>query len=304
MAGFNAKIISMRNQFRAAICVLAASVLSLGSGMAQQTPSTTTKPATTTKPPTTSSKPKTASSSATQQPLKLTTQKEKLSYAIGMNIGQSMKKDALDIDPAILTRALKDALAGSKPQMTEEEAKAVITTFRNEMIAKKQAEEKKISDANKQAGEQFLATNKTREGVVTLPSGLQYKIIKQGDGPKPTATDTVETNYRGTLINGTEFDSSYKRGEPATFPVNQVIKGWTEALQLMPVGSKWQLFIPADLAYGPRSPSPEIGPNSALIFDIELLSIKKKEEPKDKPQAQAPETPQTQPEKDKQQSPQ
>jgi len=304
MAGFNAKIISMRNQFRAAICVLAASVLSLGSGMAQQTPSTTTKPATTTKPPTTTSKPKTASSSATQQPLKLTTQKEKLSYAIGMNIGQSMKKDALDIDPAILTRALKDALAGSKPQMTEEEAKAVITTFRNEMIAKKQAEEKKISDANKQAGEQFLAANKTREGVVTLPSGLQYKIIKQGDGPKPTATDTVETNYRGTLINGTEFDSSYKRGEPATFPVNQVIKGWTEALQLMPVGSKWQLFIPADLAYGPRSPSPEIGPNSALIFDIELLSIKKKEEPKDKPQAQAPETPQTQPEKDKQQSPQ
>jgi len=304
MAGFNAKIMSMRNQFRAAICVLAASVLSLGSGMAQQTPSTTTKPATTTKPPTTTSKPKTASSSATQQPLKLTTQKEKLSYAIGMNIGQSMKKDALDIDPAILTRALKDALSGSKPQMTEEEAKAVITTFRNEMIAKKQAEEKKISDANKQAGEQFLATNKTREGVVTLPSGLQYKIIKQGDGPKPTATDTVETNYRGTLINGTEFDSSYKRGEPATFPVNQVIKGWTEALQLMPVGSKWQLFIPADLAYGPRSPSPEIGPNSALIFDIELLSIKKKEEPKDKPQAQAPDTPQTQPEKDKQQSPQ
>ena len=304
MAGFNAKIMSMRNQFRAAICVLAASVLSLGSGMAQQTPSTTTKPATTTKPPTTTSKPKTASSSATQQPLKLTTQKEKLSYAIGMNIGQSMKKDALDIDPAILTRALKDALSGSKPQMTEEEAKAVITTFRNEMIAKKQAEEKKISDANKQAGEQFLATNKTREGVVTLPSGLQYKIIKQGDGPKPTATDTVETNYRGTLINGTEFDSSYKRGEPATFPVNQVIKGWTEALQLMPVGSKWQLFIPADLAYGPRSPSPEIGPNSALIFDIELLSIKKKEEPKDKPPAQAPDTPQTQPEKDKQQSPQ
>ena len=304
MAGFNAKIMSMRNQFRAAICVLAASVLSLGSGMAQQTPSTTTKPATTTKPPTTTSKPKTASSSATQQPLKLTTQKEKLSYAIGMNIGQSMKKDALDIDPAILTRALKDALSGSKPQMTEEEAKAVITTFRNEMIAKKQAEEKKISDANKQAGEQFLATNKTREGVVTLPSGLQYKIIKQGDGPKPTATDTVETNYRGTLINGTEFDSSYKRGEPVTFPVNQVIKGWTEALQLMPVGSKWQLFIPADLAYGPRSPSPEIGPNSALIFDIELLSIKKKEEPKDKPQAQAPDTPQTQPEKDKQQSPQ
>src|SRR5262249_50207166 len=206
MAGFNAKIISMRNQFRAAICVLAASVLSLGSGMAQQTPSTTTKPATTTKPPTTTSKSKRASSSPTHQPLKVTSQKEKLTYAIAMNIGRTMKKDALDMAPAILTRALKDALAGSKPQMTEEEAKAVITTFRNEMIAKKQAEEKKISDANKQAGEQFLATNKTRQGVVTLPSGLQCKIIKQGAGPKPTTPTTVETNHGGTLIKGTEFE--------------------------------------------------------------------------------------------------
>src|SRR5262252_6680160 len=295
MAGFNAKIISMRNQFRAAICVLAASVLSLGSGMAQQTPSTTTKPATTTKPPTTTSKPKTASSSATQQPLKLTTQKEKLSYAIGMNIGQSMKKDALDIDPAILTRALKDALAGAKPQMTEEEARSVITTFRNEMIAKKQAEEKKISDENKQAGEKFLAANKSKEGVVTLPDGLQYKVLKQGDGPKPAASDTVVAKYRGTLINGTEFDNSEKHGGTAEFPVGQVIKGWTEALQLMPVGSKWQLFIPPDLAYGPRSPGGEIGPNSTLVFDVELVSIKPKEQPEASTAAPLPDKPQPQP---------
>jgi len=216
-----------------------------------------------------------------------------------MNIGASMKKDSLDVDPAILSRALKDALSGAKPAMTEEEARTVITTFRNEMIAKKQAEEKKVSDANKQAGDQFLAANKTKEGVVTLPDGLQYKVIKQGDGAKPTTTDTVVAKYRGTLINGTEFDNSEKHGGTAEFPVGQVIKGWTEALQLMPVGSKWQLFIPADLAYGPRSPGGEIGPNSTLIFDIELVSIK----PKDQPQAQAPPAQQGQtPEKDKPQS--
>jgi len=148
-----------------------------------------------------------------------------------------------------------------------------MTTFRAEMMKKQQAKATEASDTNKQVGQKFLAANKAKEGVVTLPSGLQYKIIKQGDGPKPTASDTVVTNYRGTLIDGTEFDSSYKRGEPATFPVGQVIKGWTEALQLMPVGSKWQLYIPSDLAYGERSPGGEIGPNSTLIFDIELLSI-------------------------------
>jgi FKBP-type peptidyl-prolyl cis-trans isomerase len=134
-----------------------------------------------------------------------------------------------------------------------------------------------VGDTNKQEGQQFLAANKSKEGVITLPSGLQYKILQEGTGPKPAATDTVTVNYRGTLINGTEFDSSYKRNEPATFGVNQVIKGWTEALQLMPVGSKWQLFIPSELAYGERSPGAEIGPNSTLIFDVELLSIKDKE---------------------------
>jgi FKBP-type peptidyl-prolyl cis-trans isomerase FklB len=210
----------------------------------------------------------------------LETQKDKLSYAIGMNIGAGMKKDGVDVDPDILEQGLKDALTASKPLMTEAEAQTVMTEFRTEMIKKKQDEAQRVGEANKQAGQQFLATNKTKEGVVTLPDGLQYKILKEGTGPKPTATDTVTVNYRGTLINGTEFDSSYKRNEPTTFGVNQVIKGWTEALQLMPVGSKWQLFIPSDLAYGERSPAPEIGPNSTLVFDVELLSIQDKKQDK------------------------
>jgi FKBP-type peptidyl-prolyl cis-trans isomerase FklB len=209
-----------------------------------------------------------------------------------MNIGESMKKDSLDIDPEVLLRGMKDAMSGARPQMSEQEAKAVITTLRSQMMAKKQAEEQQVGQTNKVEGQRFLEANAKKDGIVTLPSGLQYKILKEGSGPKPTAVDTVVTNYRGTLINGTEFDSSYKRGEPATFPVGQVIKGWTEALQLMPVGSKWELFVPSNLAYGERSPGPEIGPNSTLIFDVELLSIKEKDKPeaaapdKDKPQAQ------------------
>jgi FKBP-type peptidyl-prolyl cis-trans isomerase len=259
----------MQKLFLAAATTLTVGILLLGTTVAQQTPATTPKPATT-------AKPHTATAAKSTQPLSLTTQKDKVSYAIGMNLGQSMKKDSLDIDPAILARGLKDALTGGTLLMTDEEAKVVMTVFRTEMTKKKEAEAQHIGEANKQAGQQFLAANKSKEGVVTLPSGLQYKILKQGTGPKPTATDTVVTNYRGTLLNGTEFDSSYKRGEPATFPVGQVIKGWTEALQLMPVGSKWQLFIPADLSYGERSPGAEIGPDSTLIFDIELLSIKDK----------------------------
>src|SRR5262249_19821440 len=152
--------------------------------------------------------------------------------------------------PAILMRAMKDALAGRKALMTEDEAKAAFTTAR--------------SEGNKKAGEAYLAANKVKEGVTTLPSGLQYKVLKQGDGPKPSAKDSVVCNYRGTLVNDTEFDSSYKRGQPATFPVTGVIKGWTEALQLMPVGSKWQLVIPSDLAYGPQGRG-GIPPNAALV---------------------------------------
>jgi FKBP-type peptidyl-prolyl cis-trans isomerase FklB len=250
----------------------------MGNIMAQQTPPSSTKPATTTAKPSTTAgsaaKPHTATAAKSATPMKLTTQKDKVSYAIGMNIGQSMKKDALDIDPSIVAQGLKDVMTGAKPLMTDAEVQTVLTEFRTEMTKKKQAEEKSAGDANKLAGQQYLAANKSKDGVVTLPSGLQYKILTAGTGPKPTASDTVSVNYRGTLIDGTEFDSSYKRGEPATFGVGQVIKGWTEALQLMPVGSKWQLVIPSDLAYGERSPGGGIGPNSTLIFEVELLSIK------------------------------
>ena len=273
----------MRKLTRTAAGTLAAGILLLGGAWAQQSSTSTTKPATAAKPATstTTTKPRPTAAPATSQPLVLKTDKEKLSYAIGMNIGQSMKKDSLDIDPAILSRAIKDAVTGSKPAMTEEEARTIVTAFRTEMVKKQQAEAQKAGEVNKQAGDKFLAENKTKDGVVTLPSGLQYKVIKQGDGPKPTASDTVVTNYRGTLIDGKEFDSSYKRGQPATFPVGQVIKGWTEALQLMPVGSKWQLYIPSNLAYGDRGAGGDIGPNSTLIFDIELLSIQDKK-PADK----------------------
>jgi FKBP-type peptidyl-prolyl cis-trans isomerase len=210
----------------------------------------------------------------------LTTQKDKFSYALGMNLGTNLHKQSVPVDPNILLRGLKDALAGGKTALTEEQARAALMEVQNEMRKKQQAEMQAAGEANKKEGDAFLAANKAKEGVVTLPSGLQYKILTQGTGPKPTATDSVVCNYRGTLINGTEFDSSYKRGEPATFPVSGVIKGWTEALQLMPVGSKWQLFVPSDLAYGERSPGPEIAPDSTLIFVVELLSIQSKSDEK------------------------
>jgi FKBP-type peptidyl-prolyl cis-trans isomerase len=206
----------------------------------------------------------------------LTTQKQKASYAIGMNIGKGLQKDSVDIDPNIFLRGLKDGLAGSKPLLTDEEAKAVLTAVQNDLRKAQEAKMQVAGEANKKEGEAFLAANKTKEGVVTLPSGLQYKILKQGTGPKPTASDSVVCNYKGTLLDNTEFDSSYKRGQPATFPVGQVIHGWTEALQLMPVGSKWQLFIPSELAYGPRGAGADIGPNATLVFEVELLSIQGK----------------------------
>ena len=280
----NATIVAMRKVSFFTLSTLTVSLLFFGNAAAQQTPTSTTKPASTAKPSTSASsstaKPHTATAAKPATPLTLKTQKDKLSYAIGLNIGAGMKKDGVDVDPSILEQGLKAALTGSKPLMTEAEAQTVMTQFRTEMMKKKQEEAQRVSEANKQEGQQFLAANKSKEGVVTLPSGLQYKILKEGTGPKPTATDTVTVNYRGTLINGTEFDSSYKRNEPTTFGVNQVIKGWTEALQLMPVGSKWQLFIPSDLAYGERSPAAEIGPNSTLIFDVELLSIQDKNQDK------------------------
>lgn len=207
----------------------------------------------------------------------LKTQKDKASYAIGASIGRSLQRDGLEVDPNLLLRGLNDQMSGGKMLLTEDETKDVLTKLQQEARAKKEAEMKALGDANQKEGDAYLAENKTKEGVVTLPSGVQYKVLKQGDGPKPTPSDMVECNYRGTLIDGKEFDSSYKRGKPATFPVSGVIKGWTEVLQLMPVGSKYQVVIPAALAYGPRPPGgSDIGPNATLLFEIELLSIKEK----------------------------
>ena len=193
-----------------------------------------------------------------------------------MNMGESLHRAFVDVDPDLVARGLKDALSGEKTLLTDDQAKAAMTALQAEVRKQQEDKMQAAGEANKQAGEGFLAANKSKEGVLTLPSGLQYKILTQGTGTKPTASDTVVCNYRGTLIDGTEFDSSYKRGQPTSFPVGQVIKGWTEALELMPVGSKWQLFVPSDLAYGSRGAGPTIGPNATLIFEVELLSIQEK----------------------------
>jgi FKBP-type peptidyl-prolyl cis-trans isomerase FklB len=202
------------------------------------------------------------------------TQKEKVSYTIGVNIGKNMKMQGIEIDQDYIIQGLKDALNNAKTIMNDKDMESTMNLFQQEMMAKTQAKQKIDGEKNKKEGETFLAENKKKEGVVTLPSGLQYKILKKGDGPKPTANQTVKCNYRGTLIDGKEFDSSYKRGEPAEFPVGGVIKGWVEALQLMPVGSKWMLYIPSNLAYGETGNGPVIGPDATLIFELELLSIK------------------------------
>jgi FKBP-type peptidyl-prolyl cis-trans isomerase FklB len=203
----------------------------------------------------------------------LKTEKEKVSYIIGVNIGRNLKTQSVDVDPDMVSKGMKDVASGGKLLMTDEEMKATMTAFQQEMMKKHQEELEKVGGKNKAEGEAFLAANKKKPGVVTLPSGLQYKVITKGKGKSPKATDKVTVNYRGTLIDGTEFDSSYKRGEPATFPVNGVIKGWTEALQLMKEGSKWELFIPPDLAYGEKGAGNVIGPNATLIFEVELLSV-------------------------------
>lgn len=205
----------------------------------------------------------------------LATTKDKISYGIGMSLGRDFTAGELDIDVDVLAQGIKDVLAGVKTLITEEEARTTLMAFQQEMQAKQEAKVKELAATNKTAGEAFLAENGKKEGVVTLPSGLQYKVLVEGAGKKPSSADTVSVNYRGTLIDGKEFDSSIKRGEPATFPVGGVIPGWTEALQLMPEGSKWELYIPAALAYGERGAGPVISPNSTLIFEVELLSIQK-----------------------------
>jgi len=266
--------------------LLAAGMMLLGNARAQQTPAATTsqssQPAsaspqagapaktssgTTTKKATTAAKPATG--------LALTTQKQKASYALGMKIGSDLKRQgvATSVDAAITARGLKDALAGSKMLLTDDQEKSALMQLQTDVRAAQDAKAKEASGPAHKAGEAFLAENKGKEGVVALPSGLQYKILTAGTGPKPTTSDTVTCNYRGTLLSGKEFDSSYKRGQPASFPVSGVIKGWTEALQLMPVGSKWQLFIPPDLAYGDRGAGGDIGPGETLIFEVELISI-------------------------------
>jgi FKBP-type peptidyl-prolyl cis-trans isomerase FklB len=196
-------------------------------------------------------------------------QKDKVSYSLGLNLGFNLSKQNVPINPDALVAGIKDAIAG-KPQLTTDQIKEIMTAFEKDMEQKQKA----AADKNASEGTKFLEENKKKEGVKTTATGLQYKIVKEGTGAHPKENDTVTVNYRGTLINGTEFDSSYKRREPATFPVNGVIKGWTEGLQLMKVGSKYQLFIPPNLAYGERAVGPDISPNSTLIFDVELMDVK------------------------------
>ena len=211
---------------------------------------------------------------AAQEAPALKTDKEKLSYAMGMDLGGQLKAQAVEIDPNLFAEGLKTVLAGGKTLMTDAEAKAAISQLQLARVAQQTAALQASGAKNKTEGDAFLAANKAKDGVVTLPSGLQYKVITNGTGPKPTLEQTVVCQYRGALIDGKEFDSSYKRGQPASFPVKGVIKGWTEVLQLMPVGSKWQVFIPPDLAYGTRGAGADIGPNATLIFEIELVAIK------------------------------
>ncbi len=204
----------------------------------------------------------------------LKTERDKQSYAVGMQIATNFKQQGVDLDGNLVAQGMRDVLAGGKLLLTETEAKETVIAFQKEMMAKQQEAAKAAGEKAKVESETFLTANAKKEGVQVLPSGLQYKILTKGEGPKPKSTDTVTVHYRGTLIDGTEFDSSYARKEPATFPVTGVIPGWTEALQLMPVGSKWELYIPANLAYGAQGAGGRIPPNAALIFQVELLGIK------------------------------
>ena len=203
--------------------------------------------------------------------VELTTLDQRLSYAIGLNMANRFQQDEIEVDIEALTLALADVKAGKESRLSEDEIRKTLMAVQEKQQAKHNEAIKVVAEANKKEGEDFLAENAKKEGVVTTDSGLQYKVLEAGEGPKPSATDTVSVNYRGTLIDGTEFDSSYKRGQPVSFPVNGVISGWTEALQLMSEGAKWELYIPSDLAYGPGGTGGPIGPNATLIFEVELL---------------------------------
>jgi FKBP-type peptidyl-prolyl cis-trans isomerase FklB len=207
-----------------------------------------------------------------EENLVLKNEKEKMSYIIGMDIGSNLKRQSIDVDPNILARGIRDALSAAQSLLSEQEIQDTLAAFRKERAAKQE----EVAKKNKNDGETFLIANRKKEGVKALASGLQYKVIRAGTGKKPKINDSVTTHYRGTLIDGTEFDNSYKRGQPVSFPVSGVIPGWTEALQLMEEGAKWQLFVPPNLAYGERGTGDVIGPNATLIFEIELISVQEK----------------------------
>ena len=204
----------------------------------------------------------------------LKSDKEKISYSIGLDIGGNLKRGSVEVDPDLVARGLKDSYVGGKTLLTEDQARQAIADFQKTLAAKQAETMKILSEKNKADGEKFLAENAKKEGVKVLPSGLQYKEITPGQGKSPKIADNVTTHYKGTLIDGTEFDSSYRRGQPVTFPVSGVIAGWTEALQLMKEGAKWQLFVPPRLAYGERGAGQVIGPNATLFFEVELISVK------------------------------
>jgi len=224
-------------------------------------------------------------SSLVAAPPVLKTENDKVSYTIGQDIGRNvqsvlknLKKNGVEIDQQIITQGILDAITGAKSALTEDEQKAVMAAFQKEMAASAPKRMAEVAARNKKDGEAFLAENGKKEGIVTTKSGLQYKVLKEGKGAMPKGTDTVKTHYHGTLLDGSVFDSSVERGEPATFQVNEVIKGWTEALQLMKVGSKVQIFVPAELGYGERGAGADIGPNCTLIFEVELLGIESAED--------------------------
>lgn len=211
--------------------------------------------------------------------------KDRISYAIGMYFGNMIKRQGTEVDADTISKAIKDILADGTTRFTEQEAQQIMMAMNKEAAAKREADAKVAGEKNKKEGEVFLAENGKKAGVKTLPSGLQYKVITEGTGPMPKSSDSVSTQYKGRLINGTEFDSSYKRGQPAEFPVTGVIPGWTEALQLMKTGAKWELYIPSNLAYKERGSPPVIGPNATLIFEIELVAIKAPPTPVESSQA-------------------
>jgi len=285
----------MRKLLTSTLGFAAAGILFAGAAAAQQGPAPKsaagqTPPAKSGQGAAAAKKPAATASAATL----LKTDKDKRSYAVGLNIGakvaNELKAGRVEMDPALLARGIRDSLTGAKHLLTDEEVKTSLTALETELNERARKDYEAMAEANKKEGDEFLAANKGKEGVQTLPSGLQYKILKAGSGPKPVATDKVTCNYKGSFTDGKEFDSSERHGgKPVTFAVAEVIKGWTEALQMMPVGSKWQLFVPAELAYGPNGFGREIAPNKSLVFEIELVAIEPKTDAKPeaaKPDAQ------------------